>query len=55
MMRWMIKEYRVAAVPGSSFFREPVNYLIRLHFARGEETLKEAADRLEKMAGDWLS
>lgn len=52
---WMIKEYRVAAVPGSSFFREPVNHLIRLHFARGEETLKEAADRLEKMAGDWLS
>ena len=31
---WMIREIGVAAVPGSSFFREPVNNLIRLHFAR---------------------
>ena len=36
---WMIREIGVAAVPGSSFFREPVNHLIRLHFARSEETL----------------
>lgn len=46
---WMIQNYGVAAVPGSSFFREPVNHLIRLHFARSEETLREAARRLEKM------
>lgn len=51
---WMIRTYGVAAVPGSSFFREPVNHLIRLHFARSRETLKEAADRLEKMVEEWL-
>ena len=36
----------VGAVPGSSFFREPVNHLIRLHFAKKDETLMEALDRL---------
>lgn len=46
---WMIREIGVAAVPGSSFFREPVNHLIRLHFARSEETLAEALRRLKKM------
>ena len=46
----MIKEIGVAAVPGSSFFREPVNNLIRLHFARGQNVLDEALGRLEKMA-----
>ena len=45
----MIKNVGVAAVPGSSFFREPVNHLIRLHFARGEEVLKEALDRLSRL------
>lgn len=47
---WMIKNIGVAAVPGSSFFREPVNHLIRLHFARQQSTLEEALIRLEKMA-----
>ena len=47
---WMIKEIGVAAVPGSSFFREPVNHLIRMHFARGTEVLDEALHRLEKLA-----
>ena len=47
---WMIKNIGVAAVPGSSFFREPVNHLIRLHFARQQSTLEEALHRLEKMA-----
>lgn len=47
---WMIKNIGVAAVPGSSFFREPVNNLIRLHFARQQSTLEEALKRLEKMA-----
>jgi aminotransferase len=36
----------VGAVPGSSFFREPVNHLVRLHFAKKETTLNEALDRL---------
>ena len=47
---WMIREIGVAAVPGSSFFREPVNHLIRLHFARSEATIDEAIDRLGKLA-----
>ena len=47
---WMIREIGVAAVPGSSFFREPVNHLIRLHFARSEETIDEALRRLSRMA-----
>ncbi len=46
---WMIKEIGVAAVPGSSFFREPVNNLIRLHFARSKETMDEALSRLAKL------
>lgn len=46
---WMIANYKVAAVPGSSFFKEPVNHLIRLHFAREKETLKEAVRRLGEM------
>jgi aminotransferase len=37
----------VGAVPGSSFFRENVNHLIRLHFAKKNETLLEALNRLE--------
>ena len=47
---WMIKNIGVAAVPGSSFFREPVNHLIRLHFARSKETLDESLRRLGKLA-----
>ena len=47
---WMIQNYGVAAVPGSSFFKEPVNHLIRVHFAREQETLEEALRRLGKMA-----
>lgn len=39
----------VGAVPGSSFFREPVNHLIRLHFAKQKETLAAALERLEHM------
>lgn len=37
----------VGAVPGSSFFHEPVNHLIRFHFAKKDETLQEALDRLQ--------
>ena len=46
---WMIKEIGVAAVPGSSFFKEPVNHLIRFHFARQKDTMDEALRRLEKL------
>ena len=47
---WMIVNIGVAAVPGSSFFKEPVNHLIRLHFAREEKTMDEALDLLSKLA-----
>ena len=40
----------VGAVPGSSFFREPVNHLVRLHFAKREATLAEALNRLESIS-----
>ena len=46
---WMVGEVGVAAVPGSSFFAEPVNHLIRLHFARSEASLQEAIDRMKKL------
>lgn len=43
---WMAREVGVAAVPGSSFFHEPVNHLVRLHFAKRDETLAAAGERL---------
>ena len=39
----------VGAVPGSSFFREPVDHLIRFHFAKKDETLLNALNRLESL------
>ena len=39
----------VGAVPGSSFFHEPVNHLIRFHFAKKDETLRAALDRLQEI------
>lgn len=45
----MAEKVGVAAVPGSSFFRENVNHLIRLHFAKKDETLQAALDRLADM------
>lgn len=39
----------VGAVPGSSFFREPVNHLIRLHFAKRDETLNAALENLKSL------
>ena len=42
----MARDVGVGAVPGSSFFKEPVNNLIRLHFAKKDETLNEALNRL---------
>lgn len=43
---WMAEHVGVAAVPGSSFFREDVHHLVRFHFAKKDETLKEALSRL---------
>jgi len=47
--RWLAREIGVAAVPGSSFFHEQVNHLIRFHFAKREETLRAAGERLLRL------
>ncbi len=51
---WFVKEIGVAGVPGSSFFREPEHRFIRFHFAKKEETLHAAGQKLlavKKFAG----
>jgi aminotransferase len=46
---WLAREVGVAAVPGSSFFHEPVKHLIRFHFAKQTKTLQAAGERLLKL------
>ena len=46
---WLIKEVGVAAVPGSAFFKHPEYRYIRFHFAKQEQTLNAALDRLSKL------
>lgn len=46
---WMIREIGVAGVPGSSFFRDPEHRFIRFHFAKKEETLRAAGERLLRL------
>ena len=43
---WLIRDIGVA---GSSFFREPVNHLIRSHFAKDAATLQAAGERLLRL------
>jgi aminotransferase len=50
---WMAREVGVAAVPGSSFFKETVTDFVRFHFAKREETLREAGDRLLGLRARW--
>lgn len=53
---WFVREVGVAGVPGSSFFREPENRFIRFHFAKKEETLQAAGERLLKLVDSpWLA
>ena len=42
----MAQKVGVACVPGSSFFREDVRGIVRLHFAKKDETLYAALNRL---------
>ncbi|GAB6085713.1 pyridoxal phosphate-dependent aminotransferase [Alkaliphilus crotonatoxidans] len=44
---WMAREVGVAAVPGSSFFKEDIRHLIRFHYAKKNETLLAAIERLK--------
>ena len=45
----LIKNVGVAAVPGSSFFKEEENRYIRFHFAKKDKTLLAALNRLKDM------
>lgn len=42
----MARKVGVACVPGASFFKENVNDIIRVHFAKKDDTLMEALNRL---------
>ncbi|RBJ79901.1 pyridoxal phosphate-dependent aminotransferase [Pseudomonas sp. MWU12-2534b] len=48
MARWMTREHGVAAIPVSVFYRQPPQgqRLVRLCFAKREETLRQAAEKL---------
>ena len=43
----MAEKVGVACVPGTSFFNENVNNIVRVHFAKKDETLLDALNRLE--------
>jgi aminotransferase len=46
---WLAEHVGVGAVPGSCFFKEDVHHLIRFHFAKRDETLLAALDRLSEL------
>ena len=46
---WLVREIGVAGVPGSSFFREPEHRYVRFHFAKREETLRAAGEKLVRL------
>jgi aminotransferase len=49
--KYLVEEIGVAAVPGSSFFANPNDgsHLIRFCFAKKQETLEAAAERLQRL------
>ena len=49
--RYLVSEIGVAAVPGSSFYRDPKDgaHQVRFAFCKRDETLDEAAKRLSKL------
>jgi aminotransferase len=51
--RFLVKKIGVAAVPGSSFYRNPQDgaQQVRFAFCKKDETLDEAAKRLRKLRG----
>jgi aminotransferase len=52
---WMAREAGLAAVPGSSFFKETVRDFVRFHFAKHEDTLRLAGERLLGLRARWDS
>lgn len=51
----MAQKVGVAVVPGSSFFMENVPDIVRMHFAKKDETLYEALNRLSDMKSKLIS
>ena len=47
----MAEKVGVACVPGTSFFNENINHIVRVHFAKKDETLYEALERLSHLKG----
>lgn len=45
----LARKVGVGSVPGSSFFKEDVHDYVRFHFAKKDETLKAALDRLAEI------
>jgi aminotransferase len=52
---WLTRRVGVAAVPGSSFFREPVRNYVRFHFAKRPATLDAAGERLLRLRELWAT
>ncbi len=52
---WLTRRVGVAAVPGSSFFREPVRNYVRFHFAKRPATLDAAGERLLRLRELWAA
>ena len=48
-IRLLAEKVGVACVPGTSFFNENVNNIVRVHFAKKDETLTDALNRLESL------
>ena len=48
MSLWLTREHGVATIPVSVFYQQPIpeQRLVRLCFAKREETLRQAAERL---------
>lgn len=42
----LCRDVGVGTVPGSSFFKEPINDYVRIHFAKKDETLNSALEHL---------
>ena len=50
MAEWLTKQYKLAAIPISVFYKDKTdNLLLRFCFAKGEETLKKAGEILNQL------
>ncbi len=50
---YLVKKYKIGAVPGSSFFHDKNNNWIRLHFAKNRETLERVLRRLKELKNNF--